>query len=166
MVAHDKPVTGNVLCAMCYVRCATCDSVGRAVRTRPTSERRDARAHQNESAGVSGGGADEYATSDRPTRTMNSRLTVVVANPERRRSVRHAPEDPFCHGAKREATSGLPCTRVRRGATGVAYLWREALGNYADVLENRNRWLVRARPRYSAGSVSRRVRQCSVAIRG
>jgi hypothetical protein len=50
--------------------------------------------------------------SDRRTRTMNSRLTGVAANRKRRRSVRHAPEGRFCHAAKREAPSGLPCTRA------------------------------------------------------
>ena len=75
-------------------------------------ERRDTRARQNEPAGVRGGGADEYAMSDRHTPAMNSRLTGVAANPRRRRSVRPAPEGPFCHAAKREAASGLPCTRA------------------------------------------------------
>ena len=75
-------------------------------------ERRDTRAHQNEPAGVSNGGAEEYTMSNRHTPTMNSRLTGVAANPRRRRSVRPAPEGPFCHAAKREAASGLPCTRV------------------------------------------------------
>jgi hypothetical protein len=90
----------------------TLPSVRRAVRTGTTSERRDTRQHQNGPAGVSCGGAEEYAISDRQTRMMNSRLTGVAPNPERRRSVRHASEGSFCHDAKREAQPGLPCTRA------------------------------------------------------
>jgi hypothetical protein len=50
--------------------------------------------------------------SDRQTRPTNSRLTGAAANPRRRRFVRHAPEGPFCHAAKREAPAGPRCTRV------------------------------------------------------
>jgi hypothetical protein len=50
--------------------------------------------------------------SDRQTPPMNSRLTGVATNPKRRRFVRHAPEGPFCHAAKREPPAGLHCTRV------------------------------------------------------
>jgi hypothetical protein len=94
--------------------------VGRTVRTVLTSERRDTRTHQNASAGVRCGGAEEYAISDRQTRTMNSRLTGLAANPERRRFVSHSPEDAFCHDAKREAQSEPSYPHVLR-ATSTCY---------------------------------------------
>jgi hypothetical protein len=73
-----------VLRATCYVlvpAAPLCGTRGQGDPDGADLERRDTRTHQNWPGGVPCGGADEYAISDRHTRTMNSRLTGAAANP-------------------------------------------------------------------------------------
>jgi hypothetical protein len=104
-----------------------------APRVGPTSERRDTRQHQNGFAGARSGGADEYAISVWHTRSMNSRLTVAAANPQRRHIVRQIRRTRFATLRSGRHNSGcrVPPRRNRS-------FQHSAVSNQFSVLSSRN----------------------------
>src|SRR5882672_8147833 len=103
-----------------------CGGAAGAGLRRRDLERRDTRQFKISFAGVPIAGGDEYAISVAANPDAEQSTHRGLANPNRRRIVRYAPEKLIFHGAKREqdaAPPGRQSSPLRERGHGVAPSW-------------------------------------------